>query len=80
VESGNTLADALRKHPKVFTDLFTNMVAAGEVGGILDVILLRLATFLEKNDALARKIKGAMVYPASSSPSPWAPWPRSSSW
>jgi type IV pilus assembly protein PilC len=63
VESGNTLADALRKHPKVFTDLFTNMVAAGEVGGILDVILLRLATFLEKSDALARKIKGAMVYP-----------------
>ena len=64
VESGNTLADALRKHPKVFTDLYVNMVAAGETGGILDVILLRLATFLEKNDALARKIKGAMVYPA----------------
>jgi type IV pilus assembly protein PilC len=63
VESGHTLADALRQHPRVFTDLFTNMVAAGEVGGILDVILLRLATFLEKNDALARKIKGAMVYP-----------------
>jgi type IV pilus assembly protein PilC len=63
VESGNTLADALRKHPKIFTDLYVNMVAAGEVGGILDVILLRLATFLEKNDALARKIKGAMVYP-----------------
>ena len=64
VESGNTLADALRQHPKVFTDLYVNMVAAGEVGGILDVILLRLATFLEKNDALVRKIKGAMVYPA----------------
>jgi type IV pilus assembly protein PilC len=64
VESGNTLADALRQHPKVFTDLYVNMVAAGEVGGILDVILLRLATFLEKNDALIRKIKGAMVYPA----------------
>ena len=64
VESGNTLADALRQHPKTFTDLYINMVAAGEVGGILDVILLRLATFLEKNDALARKIKGAMVYPA----------------
>ena len=64
VESGNTLADALRQHPKIFTDLFVNMVAAGEVGGILDVILLRLATFLEKNDALIRKIKGAMVYPA----------------
>ena len=64
VESGNTLADALRQHPKIFTDLFVNMVAAGEIGGILDVILLRLATFLEKNDALIRKIKGAMVYPA----------------
>src|SRR5690606_1021710 len=51
VESGNTLADALRKHPKVFTPLYTNMVAAGEAGGILDTILLRLATFLEKNDA-----------------------------
>jgi type IV pilus assembly protein PilC len=63
VESGNTLADALKKHPKVFTDLYTNMVAAGEAGGILDIILLRLATFLEKNDRLARKIKGAMVYP-----------------
>jgi type IV pilus assembly protein PilC len=64
VESGNTLADAMRKHPKVFTDLFVNMVAAGEAGGILDTILLRLATFLEKNDALVRKVKGAMVYPA----------------
>ena len=64
VESGHTLADALGKHPKVFTELFTNMVAAGEAGGILDTILLRLATFLEKNDALVRKIKGAMVYPA----------------
>jgi type IV pilus assembly protein PilC len=64
VESGNTLADSLREHPKVFTDLYVNMVAAGEVGGILDVILLRLATFLEKNDALIRKIKGAMVYPS----------------
>ncbi|HEX7118242.1 MAG TPA: type II secretion system F family protein [Longimicrobiales bacterium] len=63
VEAGNTLADSLRKHPKVFTDLYVNMVAAGEAGGILDIILLRLATFLEKNDALARKIKGAMVYP-----------------
>jgi len=59
VESGHTLADALGKHPKIFT----NMVAAGEAGGILDTILLRLATFLEKNDALVRKIKGAMVYP-----------------
>ena len=63
VESGHTLADAMKKHPKVFSDLFVNMVAAGEAGGILDTILLRLATFLEKNDALVRKIKGAMVYP-----------------
>ena len=63
VESGNTLADAMGKHPKVFTDLYVNMVAAGEAGGILDTILLRLATFLEKNDALVRKIKGAMIYP-----------------
>ncbi|MFP3948292.1 MAG: type II secretion system F family protein [Longimicrobiales bacterium] len=64
VESGHTLADAMGKHDKVFTDLYVNMVAAGEAGGILDTILLRLATFLEKNDALVRKIKGAMIYPA----------------
>jgi type IV pilus assembly protein PilC len=63
VEAGNTLADAFRKHPRAFTDLYVNMVAAGEAGGILDTILLRLATFLEKNDALVRKVKGAMVYP-----------------
>src|SRR5215203_3763700 len=63
VESGATLADAFRKHPKVFTELYTNMVAAGEAGGILDTILMRLATFLEKNDALIRKVKGAMIYP-----------------
>ncbi len=63
VESGNTLADSLGKHPKVFSRLYVNMVAAGEAGGILDTILLPLATFLEKNDALARKIKGAMIYP-----------------
>jgi len=64
VESGHTLADALRKHPKAFTDLFVNMVAAGEAGGILDTILLRLAQFLEKNDLILRKVKGAMIYPA----------------
>jgi type IV pilus assembly protein PilC len=64
VESGQTLADALRKHPKAFTDLYVNMVAAGEAGGILDTILQRLAEFLEKNDAIVRKVKGAMVYPA----------------
>ena len=64
VESGNTVADALRKHPKAFSDLYVNMVAAGEAGGILDTILMRLATFMEKNDALIRKVKGAMIYPA----------------
>ena len=63
VEAGNTLADAFRKHPKAFPDLYVNMVAAGEAGGILDTILLRLATFLEKSDALVRKVKSAMVYP-----------------
>jgi type IV pilus assembly protein PilC len=64
VESGNTVADALSKHPRAFTNLYVNMVAAGEAVGILDTILLRLATFLEKNDALVRKVKGAMIYPA----------------
>lgn len=64
VEAGNTLADAMAEHPKIFSQLFVNMVAAGESGGILDTILLRLATFLEKNEALARKVKGAMIYPA----------------
>src|SRR5665213_1177250 len=63
VESGHTVADALRRHPKAFTDLYVNMVAAGEAGGILDTILMRLATFMEKNDALVRKVKGAMIYP-----------------
>jgi type IV pilus assembly protein PilC len=63
VEAGNTLADALSNHPKAFSDLYVNMVAAGEAGGILDTILLRLAAFLEKNDALIRKVKGAMIYP-----------------
>src|SRR5512144_136708 len=64
VESGNTVADALRKHPKAFSDLYVNMVAAGEAGGILDTILMRLAVFMEKNDALIRKVKGAMIYPS----------------
>jgi type IV pilus assembly protein PilC len=63
VESGHTVADALAKHPKAFSDLYVNMVAAGEAGGILDTILMRLATFMEKNDALVRKVKGAMIYP-----------------
>jgi type IV pilus assembly protein PilC len=64
VESGHTVADALSKHPKAFSELYVNMVAAGEAGGILDTILMRLATFMEKNDALVRKVKGAMIYPA----------------
>jgi type IV pilus assembly protein PilC len=63
VETGNSLADSLGKHPKIFPELFVNMIAAGEIGGILDTILLRLATFLEKAQALKRKIKGAMMYP-----------------
>ncbi|MCB9744052.1 MAG: type II secretion system F family protein, partial [Alphaproteobacteria bacterium] len=63
VESGATFADALKKFPNTFDDLFRNLVAAGEVGGILDTILNRLASFLEKNEALKRKIKGAMSYP-----------------
>ena len=64
VESGHTLADALKQHPDIFSDLYVNMVDAGEAGGILDTILLRLAEFLEKNEALQRKVKGAMIYPA----------------
>src|SRR5919112_6030839 len=63
VESGHTVADALGKHPRAFNDLYVNMVAAGEAGGILDTILMRLATFMEKNDAFIRKVKGAMIYP-----------------
>ncbi len=63
VESGHTVADALRKHPRAFNELYVNMVAAGEAGGILDTILMRLAVFMEKNDALVRKVKGAMIYP-----------------
>lgn len=63
VEGGSTLAEALEKHPKIFSDLYVNMIAAGETGGILDVILQRLAAFLEKADALQRKVKGAMTYP-----------------
>ena len=64
VESGSTLSDALGRHKNVFDDLFRNMVAAGEAGGVLDEILMRLATYIEKADALKRKIQSAMVYPA----------------
>ena len=65
VEQGSTFADALGKHPKVFDDLYVNLVRAGEVGGILDTILNRLAQYMEKADKLKRKVKGAMVYPSA---------------
>ncbi|WP_028584274.1 type II secretion system F family protein [Desulfogranum mediterraneum] len=64
VETGTTLADSMRKHPKVFDNLYSNMIEAGELGGILDTILSRLAVFKEKSMALQKKIKGAMTYPA----------------
>jgi type IV pilus assembly protein PilC len=64
VEEGKSLSDALKDHPKVYSDLYVNLVAAGEVGGILDTILDRLALFLEKNAAINDKIKSAMKYPA----------------
>ncbi|MCH7598333.1 MAG: type II secretion system F family protein [Myxococcales bacterium] len=65
VESGQTFAEALGHHPLVFDALFVNLIAAGEVGGILDTIMNRLATQLEKADKLARQLRGAMVYPAT---------------
>ncbi len=63
VETGTTFADSMRKHPKVFDNLFANMIEAGETGGILDTILSRLAVFMEKSMELKKKIKGAMTYP-----------------
>src|SRR5688572_454759 len=65
VEQGSTFADALRKHPKPYDDLYVNLVQAGEIGGILDTILNRLAVYLEKADKLAKKVKGAMIYPST---------------
>jgi type IV pilus assembly protein PilC len=65
VESGSNLADSMRKHPKVFNDLYTNMVAAGEAGGILDTILQRLALYIEKAVKLNSQVKSAMIYPVS---------------
>jgi len=64
VESGSTYADALKKYPRVFSELYANMVAAGEAGGILDTILNRLSAYIEKAMKLKKKVKGAMVYPA----------------
>jgi type IV pilus assembly protein PilC len=64
VESGGTFADALGEHPKVFDELFVQLVRAGEIGGILDTILQRLGAYIEKNEKLKRRVKGAMVYPA----------------
>ena len=63
VETGSTFADAMKKHPKVFDNLYCNMIDAGEVGGILDTILSRLADFMEKSMVLKKKVKGAMTYP-----------------
>ncbi len=65
VEQGATFADSLQKHPKIFDTLYSNLVRAGEIGGILDTILSRLAVYLEKADSLKRKVKGAMVYPST---------------
>ena len=64
VEQGSTLAEAMAKHPQVFNKLYVNMVSAGEAGGVLDTIFQRLAVYLEKAEALKRKVKGAMTYPA----------------
>jgi type IV pilus assembly protein PilC len=65
VESGSNLADSMRKHPKIFNDLFTNMVAAGEAGGILDTILQRLSQYIEKSVKLNSQVKSAMIYPVA---------------
>src|SRR5438477_9063275 len=65
VEGGSTFSDALRRHPKVFDELYCNLVQAGEVGGILDTILNRLAVYNEKNMKLKRQLRGAMVYPSA---------------
>lgn len=65
VEGGSTLADALRKHPKIFDDLYVNMIEAGEAGGILNTILNRVALFIEKANRLKKKVKGAMIYPCA---------------
>jgi len=65
VESGSTLADSLRRHPKVFNDLFCNMIAAGEAGGILDTILQRMSSYIEKRVKLQAAVRSAMIYPVA---------------
>src|SRR5258705_1732170 len=65
VEQGSTLAEALRRNPRTFDDLFVNLVEVGETGGILDTVFQRLAAYIEKAAALKRKVKSAMIYPAS---------------
>jgi type IV pilus assembly protein PilC len=64
VEGGSSFSEALRRHPKVFDELFVNLVAAGETGGILDSIMVRLSVYLEKRQKLIRQVRGAMVYPS----------------
>lgn len=64
VEAGSTFADSLGKHPKVFNNLYVQLIRAGEAGGVLDIVLLRLSTYLEKMDSIKRQIKGAMIYPS----------------
>ncbi len=64
VEGGSTFADSLAKHPKVFDSLFVNMVAAGEIGGVLDTIMVRLSEHIEKSTSIVKRVKGAMTYPA----------------
>src|SRR3970040_1502954 len=64
VEQGSSFSEALRRHPKVFDELFVNLVHAGEVGGILDTIMNRLSIYLEKRQKLIRQVRGALIYPS----------------
>jgi len=65
VTEGSSLSEAMKRHPKIFNPLYTNMIRAGELGGVLDIILERLSEFMEKADALKRKVKSAMIYPVA---------------
>src|SRR5204863_6541418 len=65
VEGGTSLSESMAKHPRAFNRLYTKMVAAGEVGGVLDIILQRLAEFMEKAQSLRRKIRAALIYPVA---------------